>query len=489
MTMDGDEMKPGSWECSTCTWVNENQHGLSCIMCQTERRIASSSQTSTSTNASGGGAASPPPESAVERGAPAGESHQSPPTAKSGDDSMFNSRQCDDTSLTEPPTKPSRLTKIEEIRNETDPRGKWDPFAALENNYQSSSEDDDESDEDDDRSNDGSGEVEDRKMGNDNGGNQWDAFKSLEQNYESSDAEFDSSSSCSDGDGEECEFSDGDIEEDVGENPHDIIECVDLVDSDEDASVCEVVEQTNAKMPGKENNKADKRSSRRRKPDLYTINSDSDSDELSEVESRPLPSPASRPLPPWQRRRSTPIQKDEKLKASDSFSCMNGRNDIMGGSGAGVNGFRLSKRKGDDSNNDATGKRKSRKAASTSSTAGGTRKRKATSAAASAKSKATTRKKRKRNTSKAASTTSAAAPKRRRKRTYKRRSNKRSARGSTRSNANTGRANNNAWSARERGVRQPYNRRGGGGGGDSTPYMIGKVEPMLRNVGGASIQF
>ena len=173
MTMDGDRRKPGSWECSACTWVNENLHGLSCIMCQTERRIASS-QTSTSTNASGGGA-SPPPESAVERGAPAGESHQSPPpTSKSGDDSMFHSRQCDDTS-TEPPTKPSHLTEAEEIRN----GGKWDPFAALENNYQSSSEDDDESDEDDDRSNDGSGEVEDRKMGNGGDNNQWETINTL----------------------------------------------------------------------------------------------------------------------------------------------------------------------------------------------------------------------------------------------------------------------------------------------------------------------
>ena len=47
-------------------------------------------------------------------------------------------------------------------------------------------------------------------------------------------------------------------------------------------------------------------------------------------------------------------------------------------------------------------------------------------------------------------------------------------------------SNNRAWSARERGIRPS----GAGGGGGSTPYMsIAKQEPLLRNVGGASIQF
>ena len=49
-------------------------------------------------------------------------------------------------------------------------------------------------------------------------------------------------------------------------------------------------------------------------------------------------------------------------------------------------------------------------------------------------------------------------------------------------------SNNRAWSARERGIRPSGV--GVGGGGGSAPYMsIAKQEPLLRNVGGASIQF
>ena len=75
-------------------------------------------------------------------------------------------------------------------------------------------------------------------------------------------------------------------------------------------------------------------------PEAYTIDiGDSDS-ELSEVKSRPLPSPElarqKRQMPSWQRRRrSTPIQSSSNgfnLKNASDYACMNGRNDLTGGS-------------------------------------------------------------------------------------------------------------------------------------------------------------
>ena len=51
-------------------------------------------------------------------------------------------------------------------------------------------------------------------------------------------------------------------------------------------------------------------------------------------------------------------------------------------------------------------------------------------------------------------------------------------------------SNNRAWSARERGIRPSGVGGGVGSGATAAPYMsIAKQEPLLRNVGGASIQF
>mmetsp|Transcript_41969 Transcript_41969/g.75608 ORF Transcript_41969/g.75608 Transcript_41969/m.75608 type:complete len:511 (-) Transcript_41969:132-1664(-) len=506
--------KPCSWECKACTWVNENEHGLACLMCQTERRIASPRMPK---NRGGAAQTSAPGLNAPDAVKKSVSCSKDSDMARRGDDS-FHSRHCDETEPSTVQLSRGEKTVAESLdkkfeateESETDKRKtaeggnrKWDAFASLENNYQSSDDDESETFSGRERSGGGSDNG-NGKMGNDAGGNQWDAFQSLEQNYESSEEEYDISS---DEDSEEREVGMGEngaIEVEGDDHPslnkqngkkysNPDVEYVDLVDSDED-SVCEL----DVKMPGKENNKTDKQSSRRKRPqkhEAYTIDGDSESS-LSEVESRrPLPSPSARSLPPWQRRRSastpnpylktstsTPIRTDDNLKTSDSFSCMSGRNDVIGGSGAGVNGFRLSNRKGDDSKDTAV-KRKSRK--SLTSAASGASSQKA-NASASAPPKT---KKRKRTVSKTtaskATASKAAAPARKRKKKSYKRSTKRSTKG--RRNSTCGMAsNNNAWSARERGIRQPYRR----GGGESAPYMaIAKQEPMLRNVGGASIQF
>ena len=427
------------------------------------------------------------------------------------------------------PSRKEDQNDIKQIQDGTSKDGggkkkKWDAFASLQSNYESSN--------DDDSADDGSikdkEEINDGRVRNNNNAG-WNAFASFEQNYESSDES--ESGSSSDDDSVEGEESDGCSIEDDGhygdlvdseEDGHygdlvdseedemkkesslkinSIVECVDLLDSEDeeqddqqkdDNSVCELdVKMPAGKdIPGKENNKSDKkRRSRLRKrsppkhPEAYTIDiGDSDS-ELSEVESRPLPSPQlarqQRQMPSWERRRrSTPIQASSNgfnLKNASDYACMNGRNDLTGGSGTGVNGVRLAKKKGNDTTTATTGtKRKS----------GGRRKRRATSlpglstTTKTTTSKPTTKRRRKTTASKATSS-KAKVPgaKRRRKRSYKKRSTKR--RG-----GNTG---GNAWAARERGVRGGQRR---GNAGSAAPYMaIAKQEPLLANIGGASIQF
>ena len=385
-----------------------------------------------------------------------------------------------------------------------------------------------------------------------NGNQEWDAFKSLEQNdHESSEEEYDSSdedeggSRCSENDvpeGQEQQqqqqmdhqprlnqssammnsdpnvdlvdlVDSSDDDDDVGEND----ESIDLVDTDDE----QLYEK---KMPGKENNQSDTTSrgggtnpTKRKRLQKqthqyksYTIDGGDSDSSLSEAESRrPLPSPgASRQLPPWQQlrgtggtssRRSTTssiVGRSDSLKSSDSYSCMSSRNDILGGSGSGVNGFRLATRKGEEDDEGGTKQpiRKSRKSASAS--ASGTRSRKASSSTSTtAASKKTTTRRRKRSTTTKSTTSKAAPARKRKKRSYKRKRSTSRSRTNNNSNAAAGggRATNNAWSARERGIRSTSNRRGGrrsGGGETGAPYMaIAKQEPMLRNVGGASIQF
>mmetsp|Transcript_19032 Transcript_19032/g.40148 ORF Transcript_19032/g.40148 Transcript_19032/m.40148 type:complete len:613 (+) Transcript_19032:108-1946(+) len=420
-------------------------------------------------------------------------------------DGLGSSTMTEDTNERENPTSKKSLEH---------PHGaQWDAFASLENNYQSSDDDDedDESDEED------SGNGWRRKEGADEDNNdQWDAFKSLEQNYESSedDGSCDSDDNSSSDEDEMSEYGmkrngdNGDnptLHKQQNENEKKSsklddanVGYIDLVDSDDEGSASEL----DIKMPGKENNKIDKpqRSSNSRlkkkqqskHSEPYTIDGESDSS-LSEVESRrPLPSPSARALPPWQllqRRKSTnstaPIPRTNNLRSSDSFLCMNVRNDIGGGSGAGVNGFRLAQRKGDDKDeldDKTTGTKKRKGRQSTASAASAT----------SAKKKGSTTTKRKRSTSSKASSSKAktakAAPKKRRRRSYKRKSNGRSSNNRrSSSTASRGRGNSSGsargrspWDAREKGYRNPI----------GAPYMaIAKQEPMLRNVGGASIQF
>mmetsp|Transcript_3876 Transcript_3876/g.8514 ORF Transcript_3876/g.8514 Transcript_3876/m.8514 type:complete len:510 (-) Transcript_3876:34-1563(-) len=505
------ERKPGPWECAACTWVNDNEHGLACIMCQTERRIAAPKKRPKNQGGCTTKSSTIKPFSSC--GKLPDLRSKSPSTTARGDGDgygLFASKQYgraketpsaqpsrggEESAVAEEPLKIlGRMRNNETGKNRTNEgeNEKWDAFASLESNYQSS--DDGESGDDDDCNNcvrEGNG----GEIGNGNGrmgdhseDDQWDAFKSLEQNYESSEDECGTSSDEDSVGSEECleeidiRGEDDDfpsLNKNIGKNASESgVECVDLVDSDE-ASIHDL----DVKMPGKESNKTGKQRSNRKRPqkcEPYIIDDDSESS-LSEVESRrPLPSPSARPLPPWQRRRSTqtPIRTVDNLKTSDSFSCMSGRNDVIGGSGAGVNGFRLSNKKGDDSKS-TTAKRKPRKSSSSSAASGSSSKKASTSTAASATSK--TRKR----TRTASSNAASKAPAKKRKRRSYRKSSKRSSRGRGGGRAYS-KNNNNAWSARERGVRQPYRR----GGGESAPYMaITKQEPMLRNVGGASIQF
>lgn len=507
-----------AWVCKSCTWLNTNSDHLACSMCNT-KRINSPDENEAgepSTSQLVGGIDIP--VSSMDNNTQPCNINDTDHSINTGvDDSNDKSpQQFDNRKQSHAPSQEDQ-NDIKQIQDGTSKDGggkkkKWDAFASLQSNYESS--------DDDNSANDGSikdkEEINDGRVRNNNNAG-WNAFASFEQNYESSD-ESESGSSSSDDDSEEEEECDGcsveddghygdlvDSEEDEMKQDgslkiNSIVECVDLLDSEDDEqieqqeddnSVCELdVKMPAGKdIPGKENKSDKKRRSTLRKrsppkhPEAYTIDiGDSDS-ELSEVESRPLPSPElarqQRQMPSWQRRRrSTPIQASSNgfnLKNASDYECMNGRNDVIGGSGTGVNGVRLAKKKGDDTTVATGTKRKS----------GGRRKRRATSlpglsmtTETTTTSEPTTKRRRKSTASKTTSS-KAKAPKtkRRRKRSYKKRSTKR--RG-----GNTG---GNAWAARERGVRGGQRR---GNAGAAAPYMaIAKQEPLLANIGGASIQF
>lgn len=362
----------------------------------------------------------------------------------------------------------------------------------------------------------------------------WDAFASLQANYESSSSDEDEDddsnsdevesnagdSDCSDGDfgdidGDGESHSDGDDYRDgsshndpmhaaklTSQQPtNNSVECINLLDSDEDGIIA---------TSGKENEKniQPKSSRLRKRPTMkrHGIESSESDSSLSEEEGhqhrqRTPPSPSTRGLPAWQppRRRqssSTPIQtkiNNGNIKSSDQFSCMSIRNDVIGNA---------------PSPCIVTNKKNEAQVVSKVSIEGGRRRQPSKKSSTSTKtaSVASASRKKTRTTPKtavaAASSRGGAkkAPAKRRRRgggkfrkrsTYKRSSAKSSSgsRGAESSNNS-----NNAWSERERGIRQPYRRGGGGGGGGGSstagPYMaIAKQEPMLRNVGGASIQF
>ena len=335
-----------------------------------------------------------------------------------------------------------------------EPSQKWDAFASLENNYESSDSSEDESDSDSDV---GEHQYKDDRDGHhDEIKSQWNAFKSLESTLGD-----DSSNSSDSGEESDCILIES---EDERKMPHKSprkmetkIDCVDLVDTDDE----DMQREEDIKLVARKRKRASNNSSAN-----SLANDDSDSSYISEVESSRIlnPSPATRQglrtLPPWQRisrpkTNSSSILENDNMLPRESFSLLNNRNDI---NGSGINEARSSA-----PTSRQPKKRKSSKKSSTSTTR--RRKRSDSDSAAPAKKKRRTRK-------------------------YNRRSSKRGTR-SSRGRRGTAAASgssrsNNAWSARERGIRQPIRDNSGPGGS----YMnITKQEPMLRNIGGASIQF
>ena len=336
----------------------------------------------------------------------------------------------------------------------------------MENNYESSDSGEDESGSDSDGSDVSEnyyGDVTDEKeqcdVGKDGADqSQWNAFESLEATL----GDDSSSSSSSSGEESDCILIEDNDEKKMAPAATSIksdhkTECVDLVDTDDE----EDVRQEKDTKPKRINSRKRKRASDQSA--ITLMDGDSDSSYLSEVESsRPLqPSPATRQgrrsLPPWQRAarsksKSPSILHNERVLPRESFSLLSNRNDV---SGSGLNETRT-----------------------TAPAAARQPRQRKTSTKSSTTTKSGSRRRKRSNSDGAAP-----AKKKRRTRKY-RRSSKRGGRGGRGGAAAASSSrSNNAWSARERGIRQPIRENGGS-------YMnITKQEPMLRNIGGASIQF
>jgi hypothetical protein len=354
-------------------------------------------------------------------------------------------------------------------------KSQWDAFATLQSNYESSS--DDESDDDGSETHHNHKEIDFDDTESDGqsvhgGGKRWDAFESLQSSHQSSD-----------GSGTASEQ---DIHEDrtspsassMMKSNH--VECIDLVDSDDEdmhgkrhanAKKCrkrrldlvdsEEEQSTHSSHPILGGKKRMKRLSTetitKRKTPITLL----DDSSISEEEyGRPPPSSVTRSscssgiLPPWQR--SIPLQQNHILSGnktlpSYSFSCMNGRNDVSGGSGAGVNGFHLSRT--DDDGNSASKKR-------AKEVKGVKKKTKAVSSGADEKAEKTKK----------------ARPKG--KRRYRRRGRSGTPSRTATKKVAQRRSTNDPWSARERGIRQRNNH--GRGSTTSTYMMIGKQESADR---------
>ena len=472
---------PSAWECGACTWLND-QCSVDCLMCQTKRPRNLPSPNARKTE-----------EAAVCRQA-ADASNNVMPEKKSLHQKKIN----DDDDRKEPTkeVKPHVCDQDNSISIHHSESNKQQEkysvkknesntfFASLENNYESSdSGEEDESDSDSDGS-DGSEnyyqddedeykQYDDGQVGEDDQ-SQWNAFKTLEATLGDDSSSSDSSSSSSSG--EDCILIE-DIEEKkmaftkTSNKNNSKAECVDLVDTDDEEDMQEEKRKTKPK-PKRINSRKRKRAS---DPSAITLmDDDSDASYLSEVDgSRPLqPSPASRQtrsIPPWQRAArsntkstSTTLQ-NHRVLPRESFSLFSTRNDV---SGSGLNETRTSAPPPAAAAAAAARQPKQRKTSTKSSTStnkSGSRRRKR-------------------------SNSDGAAPAKKKRRTRKyRRSSKRGGRGGRGgAAASSSSRNNNPWGARERGIRQPIRGNNGSGG----PYMnITKQEPMLRNIGGASIQF
>ncbi len=463
-----------AWECYACTWLND-ECNVDCLMCQTKR------DRNLSPNAGKN------EESSVCREADSVSNNvmlEEKPLRQHNYKHDDNSRQepaveVKQHNVSQHPismqhaASSKRTEKIKLENNESN--SKWDAFASLENNYESSDSDEDESDSDDDDNGSEHYDGDDKEYNQqyDDGKvsaeqqSQWNAFESLEANL----GDDSSTSGSSSGEESDCILIDDQDEEKKmapaatstkSNLKTDTTECVDLVDTDDEEDV----------RQGK-NSKPKRIKSRKRKrvsnnPSAITLlDGDSDSSYLSEVESSKRPFQTSsatrqgiRSLPPWQRAarsksKSPSILENDSVMPRESFSLLSNRNDV---NGSGLNETRTSAPP-------AARQPKQRKSSTKSST-----------------SKKTGSRRRKRSNS------DGAAPAKTKRRTRKyRRSSKRGGRGGRgrAAAASSSNRNNNPWGARERGIRQPIRDNNGSGS-----YMnITKQEPMLRNVGGASMQF
>ena len=327
------------WECEACTWHNDESNA-DCSMCQTKRprnylspnnsarrdeeEVASvvCRQTKIIENVS----AAPTEEK---------KASSSLATNQNRRDNRIESTEWDDSTRLKFPQSNSQKSTIKNDIKQSSSE-KWDAFASLENNYESSDSSGDESDSDSDGSYDSGIEdgynqqQDDAKVGDKP---QWDAFKSLQETLSDDDS---STSGSDDEESSDCIMLPD--EEDKKMPPTKTVtktnlksECVDLVDTDEDDE-----EEVKDKKPKRV--KLTRKRNRSSNSKAIALD-DSDSSYLSEVESsRPLPSSASRQkrsIPPWQlsarsETNSSSILQNDSILPRGSFSCLNGRNDIGG---------------------------------------------------------------------------------------------------------------------------------------------------------------
>ncbi len=421
---------------------------------------------------------------------------------------------------------------------------KWDAFKSFQENYESSDDSDTASDEDDeydgcsyeDYCSDES--LDEKSAGYHEGSNVYDLCDVCEDDSCNQDSKMQASGLSP-----------------PMERPKSDVECIDLADTDDDGGHCRIDDlvTTSDKMKAQHHREQTKgrrskvkshsslgfeppkvtktRTSLRR--NNHGAESDSSLSEIEDAQHRFSPGRL-RPLPPWQRStretssiaesavaatlaistslpqrqpRSKLNNRQNVTKPMQSFPCMNQRNDVVCGSGAGINGFTMYNRNSDEVSNDedlALGSGRKKSGGSTSNRKGRVEKsasakdvtadagRKKTKTGTKSSATSSDSRKRKSSTTPASSNTkSLSAPKKRRRRSYNPKSRFRRSAG----RRSTGsRELNDPWTARERGIRDQHCRgktsRGGRTSNGSGAYMdIVKQEPMLRGIGGASIQF
>jgi hypothetical protein len=386
-------------------------------------------------------------------------------------------------------------------KHANDQHSQWDAFATLQENYESS---DDESDEE---SHTDEGSADGHDIQQQENEEQWNAFESLENNYQSS---SDDSESVSDG-GSECE------EQSAIQPQKNDVECIDLLDSDEEDHSTHRNQQHDLvdsddedQMPTRKRRRITKISDhfKPRSKDAMKLKASRprtesskdkespivlDDSSISEEESPTVRGAQQTIHQPWQRSvrldstTCTSAADQSRLSAgsatsqtrrsiprgntlpSSSFTCMSGRNDVRGGGGVGVNGVSLQAQNEQDER-EKRGHSAPAKAKSTKKRTTKARTRKTTT-------KKTTRKQSAINTDEDGNE----KPKARRRKGWGRKGGRRSR--STSANGRSNGRSNNAWSARERGIRNNRNN------GVTSNYMnIRNQENALGNIGGADVR-